>query len=210
MKGLLRRGAAPARVQTRARVLLLSDRSRGERRTDEQVAGAVLTSVSTAKRTRWRFLQEGLEAALEEKPRPGRPPKITGEIEAQLIRQLTDSQPPEGHAHWTLRLLAGRLVELGYLESISHAAVGNRLKKNAIKPWQVTSWCIPKPSASFVCKMEDVLEVYHRPYDPLRPVVCLDERPKTLRDAPGAACRLARTMSTSATGAATCFSVWSR
>ena len=46
------------------------------------------------------------------------------------------------------------------------------------------SWCIPKPSASFVCKMEDVLEVYHRPYDPLRPVVCLDERPKTLRDTP--------------------------
>lgn len=134
LKGLLRRGAAPARVQTRARVLLLSDRSRGERRTDEQVAGAVLTSVSTAKRTRWRFLQEGLEAALEEKPRPGRPPKITGEIEAQLIRQLTDSQPPEGHAHWTLRLLAGRLVELGYLESISHAAVGNRLKKTQLSP----------------------------------------------------------------------------
>jgi len=134
LKGLLRRGAAPARVQTRARVLLLSDRSRGERRTDEQVAGAVLTSVSTAKRTRWRFLQEGLEAALEEKPRPGRPPKITGEIEAQLIRQLTDSQPPEGHAHWTLRLLAGRLVELGYLESISHAAVGNRLKKMQSSP----------------------------------------------------------------------------
>jgi len=93
-----------------------------------------LTSVSTAKRTRWRFLQEGLEAALEEKPRPGRPPKITGEIEAQLIRQLTDSQPPEGHAHWTLRLLAGRLVELGYLESISHAAVGNRLKKTQLSP----------------------------------------------------------------------------
>jgi transposase len=108
-------------------VLLLSDRSQGERRTDEQVAGAVLTSVSTAKRTRWRFLQEGLEAALEEKPRPGRPPKITGEIEAQLT-VLACSQPPEGHAHWTLRLLAGRLVELGYLESISHAAVGNRFR----------------------------------------------------------------------------------
>ena len=133
LKGLLRRGAAPARVQTRAQVLLLGDRSRGERRTDEQVAAAVLTSVMTTKRTRWHFLQEGLEAALEEKPRPGRPPKITGEIEAQLT-VLACSQPPEGHAHWTLRLLAGRLVELGYLESISHAAVGNRLKKTRSSP----------------------------------------------------------------------------
>jgi transposase len=133
LKGLLRRGAAPARVQTRARVLLLSDRSRGERRTDEQVAEAVLTSVSTAKRTRWRFLQGGLEAALEEKPRSGRPPKITGEIEAQLT-VLACSQPPEGHAHWTLRLLAERLVELGCLDSISHVAVGNRLKKTKSSP----------------------------------------------------------------------------
>ena len=133
LKGLLRRGAAPARVQTRARVLLLADRSRGERRTDEQVAAAVLTSVMTTKRTRWRFLREGLEAALAEKPRPGRPPKITGEVEAQLT-VLACSQPPEGRCRWTLRLLAGRLVELGCLESISHAAVGNRLKKTRSSP----------------------------------------------------------------------------
>jgi transposase len=115
-------------MQARARILLLADRSRGERRTDEQVAAAVVTSVMTTKRTRWRFLQEGLEAALAEKPRPGRPPKITGEIEAQLT-VLACSEPPEGHARWTLRLLADRLVELGYLESISHTAVADRLKK---------------------------------------------------------------------------------
>jgi transposase len=133
LEGLLRRGAAPARVQTRARVLLLSDRSRGEQRTDEEVAAAVLTSASTAKRTRWRFLQEGLEAALAEKPRPGRPPKITGEVEAKLTL-LACSQPPEGHRRWTLRLLADRLVELGYVDSISHMAVGNRLKKTKSSP----------------------------------------------------------------------------
>jgi len=133
LRGLLRRGVAPARVQTRARILLLSDRGRGERRTDEQVAAAVVTSVMTTRRTRWRFLQEGLEAALAEKPRPGRPPKITGEIEARLT-VLACSQPPEGHAHWTLRLLAGQLVELGYLESISHTAVADRLKKTKSNP----------------------------------------------------------------------------
>jgi transposase len=133
LKGLLRRGAAPARVQTRARILLLADRSQGKRHTDAQVAEAGVTSLMTAKRTRWRFLQEGLEAALAEKPRSGRPPKITGEIEAKLT-VLACSQPPEGHARWTLRLLAGQLVELGYLESISHVAVLKRLKKTKSNP----------------------------------------------------------------------------
>jgi transposase len=58
------------------------------------------------------------------------------------------------------------------------------LKKNELKPWRVKSWCIPKPSARFVAKMEDVLSVYHRPYDPRRPQVCLDEIHKTLRSTP--------------------------
>ena len=133
LKGLLRRGAAPARVQTRARLLLLVDGRLGRGRTDEEVSQAVLTSVSTVKRTRGRFLAEGLAAALAEKPRPGRPPKITGEIEAQLVL-LACTQAPEGHDHWTLRLLADRLVELGCLDSISHVAVGNRLKKTPLSP----------------------------------------------------------------------------
>ena len=120
-------------MQTRARVLLLTDGSLGEHRTDKEVSQAVLTSVSTVKRTRRRFLEEGLEAALKENPRPGRPPKITGAIEAKLTL-LACSQPPEGHARWTLRLLADRMVELGYLESISHQAVFKRLKKTRSSP----------------------------------------------------------------------------
>jgi len=126
--GLLRRGAAPARVQTRARILLLTDAGVGGHRPEGEVSRAVLTSLSTVRRTRRRFLAEGLEDALTEKPRPGAPPKITGEIEAQLVL-LACSDPPEGHDSWTLRLLADRMVELGYLDSISHVAVGKRLKK---------------------------------------------------------------------------------
>ena len=133
LRGLLRRGAAPARVQTRARILLLTDSSLGRHRTEEEVSQVVLTSVSTIRRTRGRFLAEGLEAALFAKPHPGRPPKITGEIEAQLVL-LACTQAPEGHDHWTLRLLADRLVELGCLDSISHVAVGNRLKKTRLSP----------------------------------------------------------------------------
>jgi hypothetical protein len=57
-------------------------------------------------------------------------------------------------------------------------------KKNALQPWRVKSWCIGQPSAQYVAKMEDVLEVYQRPYDPQRPVVCLDETSKALRTTP--------------------------
>jgi hypothetical protein len=57
-------------------------------------------------------------------------------------------------------------------------------KKNELKPWRVKAWCIGKPSAQYVAKMEDVLDVYHRPYDAKRPVVCLDESSKELRDTP--------------------------
>jgi hypothetical protein len=57
-------------------------------------------------------------------------------------------------------------------------------KKNALKPWQVKTWCIGTPSATYAAKMEDVLDVYQRPYDPKRPVVCVDEGGKELRDTP--------------------------
>jgi hypothetical protein len=57
-------------------------------------------------------------------------------------------------------------------------------KKNQLKPWRVESWCIGKPSGKYVAKMEDVLSVYERAYDPLRPVVCFDEKSKELRDTP--------------------------
>jgi hypothetical protein len=58
------------------------------------------------------------------------------------------------------------------------------VKKNELKPWGVASWCIPKASAKFVAKMEDVLEVYARPMDPARPLVCLDESGKALQSTP--------------------------
>ncbi|HEX9989247.1 MAG TPA: IS630 family transposase [Chloroflexia bacterium] len=63
---------------------------------------------------------------------------------------------------------------------------GTQAKKNALKPWRIKSWCIPKVSTRFIAKMEDVLTVYERPYDPLRPVVCLDEKGKELQAHPPA------------------------
>jgi hypothetical protein len=75
-----------------------------------------------------RFAQEGLEAALSEKPRPGQAPKITGEVEARLVA-LVCSEPPTDRTRWTLKLLAEKLVELELVDSISEVAVYKRLKK---------------------------------------------------------------------------------
>ncbi len=122
-----------ARVFNRAHILLLSDRSLGQKREDAEVAESVTVSMGTVRRIRKEFALGGLESAIYDKPRPGAVPKITGDIEAR-ITMLACSNPPEGHVRWTLRLLADRVVELGYLDSISHVAIGNRLKKTISSP----------------------------------------------------------------------------
>ncbi len=128
LEHLIRSGTALARTLTKARILLLTDSSLGHHRTDVDIAATLQVSRPTIRRVRQRCLADGVEAAVQDRPRSGKPPKITGEIEAQLI-VLACSDPPEGHSQWTLRLLADRMVTLGYVESLSHVAVGNRLKK---------------------------------------------------------------------------------
>lgn len=128
LEQLIRIGDAPARTHTRARILLLSDRSQGQKRTDQEVADAVLCSKSTVVNVRRRFLKGGLSSALYDKGWLGAKPKFTGEVEAKLV-MLACSEAPEGAARWTLRLLAARMIELGYVDSISHVTVRELLKK---------------------------------------------------------------------------------
>jgi putative transposase len=128
LEQLIHSGQSSARKQARARILLLSDRSQGQPRTDCAVAGAVLCSESTVGNIRRRYAAGGLPLALNDKPWPGAKPKLTGEIEAKLIL-LACSQPPEGYARWTLRLLADQMVELGYVDDVSHVTVREWLKK---------------------------------------------------------------------------------
>ena len=109
-------------------ILLHTDRSQGEKRTDTQVAHALRLSPATVVRTRKAFLDESMDAALFDKPWPGAPPKITGDIEAKLVT-LACSDPPTGRGRWTLRLLAEQMVELNYIDSISNVTVYQRLKK---------------------------------------------------------------------------------
>jgi len=128
LERLIHTGNAPARKQTRARILLLSDRSGGQKRTGKEVAEAALCSTSTVYSIRQRYLKGGLPQALNDKGWPGAKPKLTGDVEAKLI-MLACSTPPPGHARWTLRLLASQMIELGYVEDVSHVTIGEWLKK---------------------------------------------------------------------------------
>ena len=121
---LLRRGTTPARVHTRARVLDLLQRGRHP----EEIAATFNLSVQTVFNIKRRYLAEGLDAALIDKPRSGKPCRIDGVARAK-ITALACAAAPTGHARWTLRLLADKAIELGFCESISHTTVKEVLKK---------------------------------------------------------------------------------
>lgn len=182
LEELISKGKSSARKLIHARILLKADASEaGPSWKDEEISEALEVSLSTIERVRKQFVEEGMKAALSRRVGTGlRDPKIDGEKEAYLIA-LVCGKPPEGRARWTLRLLADEMVELEYVDEVSHETVRKVLKKNELKPWQKKQWCIPpKNDAEFVCAMEDVLSVYMRPYDERYPQVCMDEAMKQL------------------------------
>ena len=125
----LRRGATPARVSTRARVLDLLHRGSHA----ASIAATLNLSLQTVFNIKRRYLAEGLDAALIDRPRSGQPCRIDGVARAK-ITALACSAAPQGHARWTLRLLADKAIELGFCESISHSTVQAVLKKTNSSP----------------------------------------------------------------------------
>ena len=118
------RGKPLARTVKRALALLKAD----EGLSDREAAAAVSLSAATVARVRRRFVEEGLEAAINDRPRPGRGRKLNGRQEAHLVA-ITCSNAPEGHAHWTLSYLLTRWWQLEFAGSISLETVRQILKK---------------------------------------------------------------------------------
>ena len=128
---LVSKGKAAARKITHARVLLQADESKnGSVWTDNQISEAFGIHTNTIHGIRRRFVEQGLQAALDRKKqeRPSRKRIVDGEVEARLIA-LRCSAPPEGRNEWNLRLLADKLVELEIVPDISHETVRQALKK---------------------------------------------------------------------------------
>lgn len=121
-------GKSSAASITRARILLKSDAD-GEGWGDDRIAEALDTSPATVARVRKKFVEQGLEAAVQRKRPTGRRyRKLDGKAEARLVA-LACSKPPDGRARWTLKLLADKLVELEVVEAIDPATVHRTLKK---------------------------------------------------------------------------------
>ncbi len=175
LRGMLQAGKERARRLKRAQILLAAASGSG----DATIAANVSVGTSTVYRTKRRFVEEGLEAALSEEPRPGAERKLGAKEEALLIATAC-SEPPTGRARWTLSLLAEAMVRLTKHGSLSSETVRRRLAENELKPWQKKMGCIPKVDAEFVARMEDVLELYAEAPDESRPVVCFDETPRQL------------------------------
>ena len=128
---LITSGQGPARMFTRVRILLKADQGdKGPAWSDERISEALDVTVQTIERVRKQLVEEGFDAVLSRRKYTQKVSrkKIDGDVEAHLVA-LSCSEPPEGRARWTLRLLADSIVELGYVESISHEAVRQTLKK---------------------------------------------------------------------------------
>jgi transposase len=123
---VVRRGEAKARKVRRAHILLLSDEGQAE----AAVAAALHASRGTVQRIRRRYCEAGVDAALEERPRPGGQPMLDTKGEATLVA-LACSDAPEGRVCWTMQLLADQLVALGVVEQISDETVRRLLKKTS-------------------------------------------------------------------------------
>jgi transposase len=127
LEDLTSKGTNGARRIRRAHILLLAN----EGLIDEEIARAMKAAVTTVERIRKRFVEEGLETALSERPRPGQRRKLDGKGEAYLVA-LACSEPPEGRERWTMQMLADKLVELEVVEGISDETVRRTLKKGTL------------------------------------------------------------------------------
>ena len=131
LERLLKQERVAAKKRMRAQVLLKVDEGEhGPGWSHAQAADAFDVHVNTVTSVAKELVTEGLEAAISRKKqsRPSRSTVITGEVEETLVA-LASGKPPEGHARWTLRLLADRLVELNAVDTVSHETVRKALKK---------------------------------------------------------------------------------
>jgi transposase len=126
------------------------------------------------------YLESGFDAALYDDERSGRPIDFDDRERSRIIAMVC-SEPPQGCYRWTLDLIVEESQKRNLIEgTISREQVRIILQEHDMKPWQEKMWCIAALDEEYIKKMEDVLDVYERPYDEKNPVVCIDEKPVPL------------------------------
>ena len=171
IREVVRKGRKDARVICRANALHMRDRGA----TAVEVAEYLHISPRTVFNIQKNYKDGGLDKALNDDPRPGVAPKFDDSVKSQVVA-LVCSEPPEGFDRWTLDLIVEKAKEAKLVESMSRSTVSVILREHDLKPWRQKSWCVGKIDDEYVEKMEDVLEVYERPFSEREPLVCLDEK----------------------------------
>ena len=129
LKMIVSKGSHKSQKVLNALILLNSDESTGNKRTNEQITEILPISMRKIDRVKKRFVEEGLDVALSGHPHEREyERKVDGDLEAHLVA-LSCSEAPEGFARWSLRMLADKAVELKYVDSISYETVRRVLKK---------------------------------------------------------------------------------
>lgn len=168
--------------RTRCNILLTADQSNGKNRTYTEISNIVGCSKTTVITTIKQYCTEGLNKALTPKRNPNSDVanlKATGDVQAHVIAKACGN-PPQGYARWTLTLLQQEMMVVLEI-TLSRSTIGRILKNNDLRPHLSEYWCIPpEADAEFVATMEDILDVYQQPYDPKRPLWCMDEKPYQL------------------------------
>ncbi len=126
------------------------------------------------------YIEEGLESALHDDERNGRPIDFDDRERSRIVAMVC-SEPPDGRYRWTLDLIVEEVEKRELIDrSISREQVRIILQEHDLKPWQEKMWCIGDLDEEYVERMEDILDVYEKPYNEKRPVVCMDEKPVAL------------------------------
>ena len=127
------------------------------------------------------FIERGLDAALFDDERSGRPIDIDDRERSRIVAMVCEDPPP-GYSRWTLDLIVEEVNNRQILDrpNISRETVRLILEQHDLKPWQQKMWCIEEMTPEYIERMEDILDVYELDLNPKRPVVCLDEKPVQL------------------------------
>jgi transposase len=136
-------------------------------------------SSKTVTNTLNNFLELGLDRAIEDDYRSGRPIEFDDRDKANIIAMVC-TDPPEGYARWTIDLITDQSVKNGHVKSISKSKIRIILQEHEFKPWREKMWCVPNLNEEYIERMENILEVYESAYDEKKPVVCVDEKPVAL------------------------------
>jgi len=175
LQSLLSRGVQQVRVVLRALALLQLAKGSSAPR----IAGFIPLTPQAIRKVGHRYQEGGLERALYEKPRPGAA-EVLDDNQKQRLIAMVCSNPPEGRARWTVRLVAEEAVKRKLVPRVGRETIRILLLSHDLKPWREKMLVVADLDEDYIAKMEDVLKTYGQPYDSQEPVVCLDEKPVTL------------------------------